>query len=496
MRRFIFLGFISFVLFSVKGFAAQPPKFVIYLVFDQMRADYLLKYRSEFKSAISKTNGLGGFAYLMEKGAYYPYAQYEVLQNMTCPGHAMISTGSWPINTGISMNDWYSRNTEKLEYCVDDSKDGISPRKLLTTTVSDEFKNLDKPSKVFGVALKDRSAVMLAGHRADGAFWFNEKKWIWESSSYYKESPKWILDHNKKLMPKIADKSLFLTNWGTETTINMAIDLIKNENLGKTKGTDFLFLSFSTHDLAGHEYGPNSEEMKKLTLGEDRELSRFLNFLNQKFNLNENVEIILTADHGIPSSVEYSQKNKIAADHLDEIKIVENIYSELNKKYSPNEKQEWFTSMRLFHFFVNLKTLNKLKIDKKEFLETSRELLLKENLAEEILIPSNFKNQLPVSTQLRNQVQNSYVESQWGDLILVPRPYYMNKGKTYTVNHLTGYVYDRTVPLIFFGKNFKTGLFYQKVFVVDIAPTVAATLGSLPGAKSDGRMLHEILKSN
>lgn len=476
---------------SQQLFAKDHPKLVIYLVFDQMRADYLLKFESEFKKTRNKD--LGGFLYLMENGAYYPYAQYDVLQNMTCPGHAMISTGSWPINTGISQNEWHSRETGKMTYCADDEKHGASPNHLKTTTISDEYKALDKPSKVFGIALKDRSGIMLAGHKADGVFWFNEKNWDWETSSYYNYLPDWIKKHNSQLNPKKGDKSLLMNRWGVEATINLAMETIKREKLGQSKGTDFLFLSFSTHDIAGHNFGPNSPEMKKLTLDEDQEISRFLNFLNQNLKLSQDVEIVLTADHGIPATVDYSQRNKISADFIKEIEMVEKLYTHLNNKYGFKKRQEWFTGIRLFHYFVNFKLLEENKIDKNDFFATVKEFILKQNQADEVLITSDFPQKLPMNPQTRSQVQNSFIEEQWGDVVLIPKPYFMNSNSVVNVNHITGYTYDRTVPLVLYGKKFKKGTYYQKAYIVDIASTIAATLGSLPGAKADGRILFECL---
>lgn len=486
------IPFLLLIFFQLDLWAQNQPKLVIYLVFDQMRADYLLKYESEFKK--TKSKDLGGFRYLRENGAYFPYAQYDVLQNMTCPGHAMISSGSWPINTGISQNEWYSRESGKMTYCSDDDKFGLSPNHLKTTTVSDEFKSLDKPSKVIGIALKDRSAIMLAGHRADAVYWFNEKNWNWETSSYYKALPEWVKKYNENISPQKGDKNLLMTKWGVEATVNLAIEAIKQEKLGQTKGTDFLFISFSTHDIAGHVYGPNSSEMKALTLAEDKEISRFLNAVNEKLNLAEQVQIVLTADHGIPSTVEYSQSNKLKADYIKEIEMIEKLYSFLNKKYALKGKQEWFSGIRMFHYFVNFKVLEENKIDRKEFLETVREFILKQDQAEEVLITSQFPQVLPLNPQIRSQVQNSFVQEQWGDIVLIPKPYFMNATTVVKVNHITGYTYDRTVPLIFYGKKFKKGTYYQKAFIVDIASTIAATLGSLPGAKADGRVLHECLK--
>ncbi|MCK6598111.1 MAG: alkaline phosphatase family protein [Bdellovibrionaceae bacterium] len=469
------------------------PKLVVFLVFDQLRADYLLKYKEEFvKNSSSK---LGGFNYLLENGSYYPYAEYNVLQNMTCPGHAMISTGSWPINTGISLNEWYDKETKKTVYCVEDEKYDRSPRRLATTTLSDEFKALDIPSKVFGVALKDRSGIMLSGRKADGVFWFNEKNWQWETSKFYKDLPTWMGPYNSKISKIKGEKKWLASKWGVEATINLGQEIILNEKLGKNKGTDFLFMSFSTHDIAGHTYGPNSKEMKELTLAEDLQIARFMNFMRSKFQLSKDVLFVLTADHGIPASIEYSNLNKVEAEFINEIEVIEKIYSELNKMYSPKEKQEWFSSFKSLHYYANDVVLEKLSINKKEFLETCRKIILKQNQLEEVLIPSSFTIEKIINPQLRAQVDNSFVGHQWGDLILVPRPYSMNKSQIVLVNHLTGYVYDRTVPLILVGDAFRRQTFYQKAYIVDIAPTVSAVLHSLPGAKSDGRILYETFRN-
>ena len=172
--------FILFALaFSTFAFAAplkkplQKPKLVVVLVIDQMRADYLTRFETRFQKSSAKSPG--GFKYLMSEGAYFPIAEYDVLQNITCPGHAMILTGAHPTMNGIILNDWYDKVARKTVYCAADEKDKISPRNLKTSTVGDELKNAGYKSKVIGIALKDRAAVMLGGHRADHALWFDDK---------------------------------------------------------------------------------------------------------------------------------------------------------------------------------------------------------------------------------------------------------------------------------------------------------------------------------
>jgi predicted AlkP superfamily pyrophosphatase or phosphodiesterase len=78
-------------------------------------------------------------------------------------------------------------------------------------------------------------------------------------------------------------------------------------------------------------------------------------------------------------------------------------------------------------------------------------------------------------------------------VIAIQKPFYINEAKK-DANHMTGYVYDRTVPIIFSGFGVKNGLFATPAEVVDIAPTISFLLGVLPPALSEGHVLTSALK--
>ena len=152
---------------SLKSFE-QKPRLVVVIVIDQFRADYLTRFEKRFLPNTAAR--VGGFKYLMEQGAYFPFAEYEALQNMTCPGHAMILTGTTPAMTHIPLNNWYDSEKGKDVYCVDDNnaplvgieqdkRNGVSPLRLKATTVGDELKLAGHKSRVVAVALKDRSEI-------------------------------------------------------------------------------------------------------------------------------------------------------------------------------------------------------------------------------------------------------------------------------------------------------------------------------------------------
>ncbi|HRN41097.1 MAG TPA: alkaline phosphatase family protein, partial [Vicingus sp.] len=201
---------IRLVAFSVLFFAGffsfaqqQKPKLVVGIVIDQMRYDYLDRYWNKFSD--------DGFKKIVNGGFNCKNTHYNYMPTYTGPGHASIYTGTTPENHGIIANDWYNKKTKKMIYCAEDttvktigssSKVGLmSPKNMVTTTISDQLKlNTNFKGKVIGVSLKDRGAILPAGHKADAAYWFEGKntgKWI--SSSYYlNQLPKWVQEVNKK----------------------------------------------------------------------------------------------------------------------------------------------------------------------------------------------------------------------------------------------------------------------------------------------------------
>ncbi len=182
------------------------PKLVVGIVVDQMRWDYLYRYFSRYQD--------NGFKRLLNEGFSCENTQVDYIPTFTGPGHTCIYTGSVPAIHGIAGNDFIIQATGKSMYCTEDtsvqtvgstSKAGqMSPRNLLTTTVTDELKLATNfRSKVIGIALKDRGGILPAGHTADAAYWFDDKTGNWITSTYYmKELPQWVKDFNDQKLPE------------------------------------------------------------------------------------------------------------------------------------------------------------------------------------------------------------------------------------------------------------------------------------------------------
>lgn len=535
--------FASFPLFHAVALTPKP-KLILVISIDQFRGDYLQKFQSLFLPADG--NKVGGLNYLMKKGAYFSHAEHGLLQNMTCPGHATILTGAFAYQMGIPNNDWYNADTQEWMYCAEDRAHktiganpsdphvGTSPKNLKTTTFGDELKNAFEDSRVVSLALKDRSSIMLGGHRADIAIWFDAESFQWVSSSYYLKSelPVWISDINKGLKAKIGDKlvwdkkldkkinsnsfvpeskytkdmnhafthqtslggiSTLMFPIGIDLPVELAEKAIQNYKLGQRNSTDVLAISFSNHDYVGHTFGPESDEIKETTVLEDRALARLFNFVKEKVGL-DNTWIVLTADHGVAGNPKVLSSLKIPSGYLDHAPFLEEINKYLDAKYGKPSTSWMFKPVDL-NFFFNRKVLEEKKLDLvKVRAEVARHLAnnkMKFKGIAHIFSGSDVRRRTLPPGQFEKQILRTYFEGRSGDIVIIQEPnFILAHGAT---THMSGYSYDRYVPVIFAGKPFKSGVFPGGE-VVDIAPTLSFLMGIIPPASSEGKILKEALK--
>ena len=538
--------FILLVGFSlVKSGAAQAalqvevfhtkPKLVLVLVVDQFRADYLTRYAKRFLPAEGKSGDVGGYGWLMKRGAYFPFAEYDALQCMTGPGHAMISSGAYPYQMKIPLNYWWDRETGKAVYCTEDAaspivgheskKAGMSPRNFVGTTLGDELKNAGYPARVVSIALKDRAAVLMGGKRADFALWFEPKPFKWLSSKYYvpnEKLPAWVDKLNADIAAKkdqayvweVGQDPLGLTvnpngfkrestyggkestSWpfGLEITATAAEAAIDEFKLGRGKATDLLMVSFSAHDYLGHHLGPNSLEMQEMTVVEDRLIAKLLNKIRKTTPGGlKDVVVVLTGDHGIPPKPEWAKENRIDAGEVPGVKLKEKIEARLDAKFG-KPKSEWLPFTWDLNYFISPWALKETKAKREDVeIEIKEELKTVPGVAY-VFTRTDYENHRLPPGIFERQILKTYVPARNGDVIAIPQPFFQNEEAGYATTHMTGYTYDRTVPIVFAGMKIKPGVHATKAEVVDIAPTLAFILGILKPAGSDGRVLGEIFQ--
>lgn len=493
------------------------PKLIVGIVVDQMRNDYIYRYWDRY--------GNGGFKKLINNGYYLKNAHYNYVPTITGPGHASIFTGTTPRVHGIIANDWYVKSSDKNVYCVNDSKVNSvgttaktgrrSPVNLLSTTIGDELKiSTNGKAKVFGVALKDRSAVLPAGHTADGAFWFEDSTGNFISSSWYvKELPAWLIEFNAKNLAKmylqkgwntlkpietytnsIKDNNTYekaygkemptfpyiyndektkdkyallkVNPYGSTITKDLAIACLKNENLGKDDITDLLTISFSSPDGVGHSFGPRSVEIEDVYLRLDLDLEELIKTLDAEVGAN-NYVIFLTADHGGADVPNHLLDNKIPAGYFNEAEFKTQIKQYLQKSFGDGEILLESANHQLFLNEEKMDKLNRQYIEQKlcDFLVTN------EAIAE--AYPSYvLKNESSNKRDVKALIQNGYNHQRSGNVVFEFRPGWMDHENTGTT-HGAAYSYDTHVPIIFYGGGIEKGSSLEYITITQIAPTIA-----------------------
>jgi predicted AlkP superfamily pyrophosphatase or phosphodiesterase len=395
------------------------PKLVVGIVVDQMRFDYLTRFYSRY--------GDGGFKRMVNEGYNCKNNHFNYVPTYTGPGHASIFTGTSPKYHGIISNNWYDKDIKNIIYCAqDDSVQSVgtkditgqmSPRRMKTTTFGDENRLFTQmQGKTIGIAIKDRGAILSAGHSANAAYWFQGKdEGYWISSTFYmKKLPKWVNDFNDSEVAKsyfkvwntlyniktysesgddsntfeggfvdkesatfpynlntLKDKNggfeiIKATAFGNSLTTDFAIAAIDGEQLGQDNITDVLTVSFSSTDYVGHNFGVNSIEVEDTYLRLDLDLERLFIALDEKVGKGE-YTVFLTSDHGAIEVPAYLQSVKIPSGYLDDIQLKQKLNVFMSRTYKENGLIENVSNSQIF---LNREKIKEMNLDFDDVQET------------------------------------------------------------------------------------------------------------------------------
>jgi hypothetical protein len=338
------------------------PRLVIILVVDQLRADYLDRYRADFKGR--------GFRLFLEKGAYFEDCYYDYANTKTAPGHATLGTGAYTDGHGISANSWWdlTRNKTRPVTSVEDDRyrilgaihpgkePGASPLNLRASTVGDSLRLATVgQAKVFGISLKDRAAILPAGYSANGAYWIEPASGAFITSNYYMDAlPDWVTAFNSGDRATQAEEeagdpgtrqfyeAVGSTPAGNAYELDFARALITGEQLGNHPVTDMLVISLSANDLVGHRDGPDSPQARQMVDALDQQLDGFFSWLDKNIPGGlANTWITLSADHGVAPVPAHALALGMPAATIDMDKFLANLNDTMNAKFSPGEKVEY-----------------------------------------------------------------------------------------------------------------------------------------------------------
>jgi predicted AlkP superfamily pyrophosphatase or phosphodiesterase len=503
----------------------DKPSLVIGIVVEQLKYDQLEKFRDRL--------GENGIKRLINEGTYFKNASFEYMLTQSAPGHATISTGAEPSYHGITSDNWYLPLRNELIYCSKDVdvdpvggsyESGLhSPVNLQASTFSDELEMAtNKKAKVFGVGLKENSAIFSAGHAADAAYWFDNISGTWMSSSYYLDSlPVWVNDFNamrfsdsylngtwnlirpvtnyadclsdsnnfeagfnginyfpydlKKMRSKGTANSkndfslLRETPFGNSLTTSFAIRLIEKEKLGKDNVTDYLSICYSSTDNIGHRFGPSSVEMGDAILRLDDEIKNLLTYLNDSIG-KRNVLIYFTSAHGVSEIPTVLEKNRIPSGYFKQNQALQLLRSYLNAVYGEGD---WVKGYSERQIFLNRTLIEDARLPLEEVQKKVARFLVQFSGVAAAYPYSAFEANDFGNGNLK-RIINSFNPQRSGDVIVTLNPGWVEKDSDFVTNHNSPYEYDSHVPLIWYGWTINRATVTRKVNMTDIASTLSS----------------------
>ena len=544
--------------------AHAHPKLVVGITVDQMRADYLTRFGAWDDAASPATFGEGGFRRMVEEGFTCRDHHFGYAPTYTGPGHASIYTGTTPTVHGIVGNDWYDRASGTSVYCASDTSvkgvngDGVdveggvlgssgqmSPHRMLSTTLGDELKMATGgQAKVFGVSMKDRGAILPAGHGADGAFWFYGKDLgHFVSSTYYGDSlPTWLVDLNQSgrtetLMgdgwDRLRDESVYSqclpdnnpyegsfkgelrptfpydlqalreknggydllkgTPGGNTLIVDFALAAIDGAELGQDDVTDLLALSFSATDYVGHRVGPHAQETMDMYLRLDLELKRLFDALDEKVGRGQ-WTAFLSADHGGANVPSHAASVGMPTDYWKPGNLMDEVEMQLQDRWGfTPESKPWILRQSNDQIFLNHPLIYQRGLDRDAMARfVAQRCATAPGLSKAIAAcdaPAMAANDPVVARLVRG-----HRPGHSGDVFLVPQPGWIDYSRTGTT-HGSAFPQDTHVPALFLGAGVPHGETHNRTYIRDIAPTVAQIMDSPYPNGTTGRPIADLLNS-
>ena len=524
---FTIILFISLII-KVSGQGAyippEKPKLIVGIVVEQLRYDQLEKFRDRFSE--------NGIRRLLNEGTYFKNASYNYMLTQSAPGHATIATGTEPAFHGITSDNWYLPLRNEMIYCTQDNtvnpvggsfEAGLhSPVNMLASTFSDELKMATNgKAKVFSIGLKESSAILSAGHSANGVYWYDNTTGTWMSSTWYMDSlSAWVNDFNAMRLSdsylnsswsllrqkedyadclpdsnsfeagfggvsffpydlkKMSSKGLINvkrdysilreTPFGNSFTKDFAIRLIREEKLGRHDMTDFLAICFSSTDYIGHRFGPSSVETGDAILRLDKDIEQILNFLNDSIG-KRNVLIYFTAAHGVSEIPAVLEKNRIPAGYFKQTEAMQLLKSYLNAAYGQGD---WVKGYYEKQIFLNRILIEDAKITLEDIQKKVSRFMVQFSGVASAYPYTAFETNDFSNGNLK-RIMNSFTPQRSGDVIITLNPGWVEKND-YVTDYNSPYEYESHVPLIWFGWTVNRATVTRKVNLTDIAATLSS----------------------
>jgi predicted AlkP superfamily pyrophosphatase or phosphodiesterase len=526
------------VLLASPAAQTNRSRLLVIVVIDQMRFEYLDRYKGLFKDGIKR---------LLDEGAVFERAMYPYLNTVTCAGHATIGTGALPSTHGVILNEWWQRDVGRRMSCTDDptiksivysrepERIGHSAHRLRVPTLGDRLRQASPKSHVVTLSMKPRSSVMLAGHGGTAVTWFGATN-TWSTSTAFtptlvpevkayvdahpvdrlradvwnrlndpasysgsdnaigERGPSgWatVFPHPLAGKPGTSDERFYdlweRSPYSDAALGEMASALVRTMQLGKRGVVDLLGVSFSAVDYVGHDFGPESHELQDTLVRLDRTLGAFLNTLDRTLG-RDGYTLGLSADHGVGEIPEAASAAGRDAGRLltpETRKIAE---SAMVAAHGPGS---YVAHVEYTELYLTESARTRAAADP-SFLEPMIEALSKHRGVLRVIPTAGLEKKKTSNDPIERAAALGYFPGESGDVEVLLKANWINSD-TSAATHGSLHSYDQHVPVIFFGGGIKKGRFRDAASPADLAPTLASIV-KLPMPRVDGKVLRSAVK--
>ncbi len=492
-------------------------KLVVVVCFDQMRGDYLDRWSKQFGSNGFEKLKREGVWY---SNAHLPYGCSSTGPGHASIGtgqppsvHGIIENRWYDRATGREINGASGdKRTRRIPEVPGNDDPAFAPDRLLCEGIGDQLLKFEgAKARVFSFSLKERSAVLMGGKHPTGVYAFDTVKGEFHTSSYYTETvPAWVTAFNKsgkadgwfgQNWDRLGDGSVYDRVAGPDNVASEGVginaqgrtfphplsfglaepnkkyyDALENsghgndllweftkacldgEQLGRAATHDLLFVSFSSNDLIGHVWGPDSHEVLDVTLRSDRLIAELIMKLDLDVGVG-NYTLIVTADHGVCPMPELAVKNHTEATRFNPKEVFGNLGLMLDEKFGPvgDSPELWVSKIAFPDIYLNRaamtaagKPIGEVETAVAQWAGNRDSMLVaftRSTLAGPVL-----------NDPLARRMQLGYQAERSGDVVVVNQPYCLPIGKlSFGSSHGSPHDYDTHVPVLFYGAGIPGG---------------------------------------
>ncbi len=503
---------------ATKSAKTMTVKLVLGIVVDQFRYDYTTRFAGRYTQGLHR---------LLTEGAVFTDAHQDHYPTVTATGHATFMTGSTPATSGIIGNEWYDRAQGRSITSVEDPATrllggaagaiGSSPHNLVVTTVGDEMKIASRgKSHVIGISMKDRAAILPAGRSANSAYWFDDATGQVVSSTWYQaEEPAWVKQFNAAkpaerdlgrswsvpgssqpfvVLPTEPGKRYIsaweMTPWSNDMLESFAEKALTEEHLGRHEATDMLTVSFSANDHLGHAVGPDAPAVEELSVETDFAIGRLITAAERQVGKG-NLLIVMTADHGVASTPEFSLAHHLPAGRASKADYSRTIQTALTTRFGEGH---WIVGTWESGFYFDPDLIQSKHLKEEDVEDEAARAAATLPYVARTYTRSQLLQRTAMANRVDDYVARSFFPERSPDLFVVLKPNWIFG--TEGTSHGSPWEYDTHVPLILMGPGIRQGAYNSRVGVSDVAPTLSNLLQLQTPSGNTGRVLEEALSPN